>query len=210
MEKKDIYVDKIFDLAKLSFAFARINRATHHEDGIRQESDTDHTFMLSLVASSLAEAFYKEKLDIGLISQFATVHDLVEVYAGDTNSFINVSEESKQEKKNRELKSLQKIKEELNPQFAWATNLIEKYEKQEEIEARFVYLVDKILPELTHVLSNFSYIKNSGQSKEYFYSFIKNKTVFLEEKYGKEFGEILNIYKSIVEKMFNKYESLEN
>ena len=117
MEAKKEHIDKVFELAKLSLDFAKVNRVTHHEDGIRNESDTDHTFMLSLIACSLADTFYKDKLDIGLVSQFALVHDLVEVHVGDTNSFINVSEEARKEKQERERKSLEKIKDEFGENF---------------------------------------------------------------------------------------------
>lgn len=205
MEVKKEHVDKVLDLAKLSLKFAKVNRATHHEDGIRNESDTDHTFMLSLISCSLADTFYKDRLDIGLISQFATVHDLVEVYAGDTNSFINISPESRKEKEEREKSSFEKIKSQIEPEFSWATNLIEKYELQDTKEARFVKFVDKIMPELSHVLNNFSYIESSGMGKEYFYDFIQNKQNFLSEKYINEFPEIISLYKVVIERMFTQY-----
>lgn len=208
MKIKNEYVNKVFDLAKISLAFAKINRATHHEDGIRRESDTDHTFMLSLISCSLADTFYKKDLNTGLVSQFALIHDLVEVYAGDTNSFINFSKELREEKQKRELLSFQKIKDEINPEFPFSTDLIARYEKQEEKEARFVKFVDKIMPELSHIITNFSYINNSGTSRDYFYSFIKNKSLDLNEKYNKDFPEVFDLYKMILEIMFNKYEKL--
>lgn len=205
MEEKD-YIKKIFDLAKLSLTFAKVNRVTHHEDGIRNESDTDHTFMLSLISCSLADTFYKETLDIGIVSQFALIHDLVEVYAGNTNSFVNTSEESKKEKVVREKKSFEKIKDEFSLEFSYIHEMIERYEAQDTKEARFVKLVDKILPETTHVLSNFSYINNSGLGKDYYFSFLDKKHEDLFEKYGKEFPEILEINYSMKSFSKNEYE----
>ena len=209
METGKNYVDKIFTLAKLALTFAKVNRATHHEDGARLESDTDHTFMLSIIACSMANTFYKYKLDIGLVSQFATVHDLVEVYAGDTNSFINVSEEAREAKRKIEQSALKKIKSELDPEFIWAAELITRYEEQSEQEARFVKLVDKLMPELTHILANFSYIKASGMGKDYYCSFIKNKLVTLNEKYGVEFPEMLDLFRSISEISIKQCQELQ-
>jgi len=70
-------------LGQLALAFGRVNRITRHEDGTTPESDTDHTVMLGLIACALAERWYPH-LDRGLVAQYALVHDLVEVYAGDT------------------------------------------------------------------------------------------------------------------------------
>lgn len=208
MEVKKEHIDKVFDLAKLSLAFAKVNRVTHHEDGERNESDTDHTFMLSLIACSFADTFYKDKLDIGLVSQFALVHDLVEVYAGDTNSFVNVSEESRKEKEERERKSLEKIKDQFGKDFPWIHTKIEEYESQNSKEARFVKFVDKILPELSHVLSGFSYINNSGLGKDYFFNFLDKKIASLEEKYASDFPEIFSLYVLEIEKVKLDYLNL--
>lgn len=208
MEVKKEHIDKIFDLAKLSLSFAKVNRVTHHEDGKRNESDTDHTFMLSLIACSIADAFYKDKLDIGLISQYATVHDLVEVYAGDTNSFVNTSIESKKEKEKRERASLERIKKEFDLEFPWISEMIEKYELQYTKEARFIKFVDKILPEIMHILSNFSYILNSGKEKVYYVEFHKDKLEKLKALYSIEFPEIFNMYEDIWRRSmdcYNKY-----
>jgi hypothetical protein len=45
------------------------------------ESDTDHTVMLALIACALAP-IVDARLDVGLVAQYALVHDLVEAYAG--------------------------------------------------------------------------------------------------------------------------------
>ena len=208
MEVKKEHVDKIFDLAKLSLTFAKINRATHHEDGIRPESDTDHTFMLSLISCSLVDSFYKDKLDIGLVSQFALLHDLVEAYAGDTNSFINISKETKDEKIKKEKESLERIKKEFDLEFDWVSKTIEDYESQNSKEARFVKFVDKFMPEINHILSDFSYIKNCGKDKVFFLSFHQDKLEKLESLYSLEFPEVFEIYKNIWNQTLELYKKL--
>ncbi len=90
----------LIDIGKLILTFAKVNRVTLHEDGVTQESDTDHTVMLSVSACALASKLYPE-LNLGKIAQFAIVHDLVEVYALDTNT-INITDSEREEKKDRE------------------------------------------------------------------------------------------------------------
>lgn len=89
-----------FRLARISLAFGRVERLTRHEDGIRPETDTDHTVMLGLVACELAPT----SLDRAAVAAYALVHDLLEVYAGDTQTLI-VSENSLATKKSREIEA---------------------------------------------------------------------------------------------------------
>ena len=210
MEVKKEYINKIFDLAKLSLAFSRTNRVTLHEDGKRLESDTDHTFMLSLISCSLADTFYKNNFDLGLVSQFALIHDLVEVYAGDTDTFKNLSDNTKQEKELRERESLIRIEKEFGLEFPYIHKMIERYEAQDSKEARFIKFVDKIMPELTHILNDFVYIKNSNLDMNYFFNFLDNKYFLLKEKYQDDFPDILEIYKNISEITKGKYLQINN
>lgn len=48
-------IKKTLALGKLIYAFARIERAVIHEDGVTHESDTDHTVMLGIVACAFAD-----------------------------------------------------------------------------------------------------------------------------------------------------------
>ena len=56
-------------LARISLAFGRVDRATRHEDGLRPETDTDHTVMLGLIACEFAPAH----LDRAKVAAFALV-----------------------------------------------------------------------------------------------------------------------------------------
>ena len=206
MEVKREHIDKVLDLAKLSFLFAKTNRSTFHEDGERAESDTDHTFMLSLVACSIADTFYKDTLDLGLVSQFALIHDLVEVYALDTDTFLNNDKKAQTEKHKREEKALERIGKEFNQEYSWAYKKIVEYETQSSKEARFIKFVDKFLPEITNIFNNFAYIKSVNADREKFYSFYKGKFERLKEKNIHEFPELIAIHEGISNRMYDLYE----
>ena len=146
-----LYIDaslaQAMRLARISLAFGRVERATRHEDGIRPETDTDHTVMLGLVACELAPPELKRPK----VAAFSLVHDIVEVYADDTQTLV-ISPEGLAAKKAREDAARARITEELGA-GSWLSEMLSAYEQQVEPEARFVRLVDKILPKLTHAFN---------------------------------------------------------
>lgn len=157
----NLLADKLVDLARLSLLFGRTPRVTFHPDGRTLESDTDHTVMLALAACAIASSHHPE-LDLGLVAQFAVVHDLVEAYAGDTSTLRALSDEQKAQKKDREHAAYLRILSEFNGEMSWLPQTIALYEEQELPEARFVRAVDKLLPKLTHLLNGCATLWNEG------------------------------------------------
>jgi 5'-deoxynucleotidase YfbR-like HD superfamily hydrolase len=137
--------------ARLCLAFGQVNRVTFHPDGVTPESDTDHTFMLGMMACSIAANHPELALNVGLVAQFSYVHDFVEVHALDTPTF-GISAEGRAEKEAREGAALKRLEVELAA-FPWVLDLLHRYERQEEPEARFVRYLDKLCPRLTHILN---------------------------------------------------------
>ena len=107
----------------------------------RPENDAEHSWSLTLLACSLAPHI-DPKLDVGKIAQFATVHDLVEVYAGDTANFA--PEKERATKDERERQALRRFEREWT-QFPWIMETIAEYESQASSEAQFVKSVDKLI-----------------------------------------------------------------
>ncbi len=196
----------LIDIGKLVFAFARVNRVTYYEDGLRLESDTDHTVMLSICSCALASKLYPE-LDLGKIAQYAVMHDLVEAYAGDTDSF-GLKEDARAAKEKREHESMRKIQSQFDNVFPWIGSTIEDYESLSSKEARFVKTVDKAMSKITHVLNGGQYFKNRGLSEV---DFIRDYTTVMrtaEQKYGAEFPEVIILMEELMEEARKKtYES---
>jgi len=82
-------------------------------------------------------------LDVGRVAQYATIHDLVEVYAGDTSNHAPAAE--KATKSAREAAAQQRLQTELGA-FPWIIDTLLAYEAQADDEAVFVRSVDKLLP----------------------------------------------------------------
>jgi putative hydrolase of HD superfamily len=120
----------------------------YHPDQATLETDTDHTVMLGWLAPSLAASF--PGLDVGLVAQFALVHDAPEVYAGDTPTLL-ITSAGQAAKEAREAAAV----EQLATEFAWLPwfpATVREYESQRAPEARFVRAVDKILPKVVNLL----------------------------------------------------------
>ena len=139
--------DQLLKLGELTVRFADVHRIILYPDG-HYENDAEHSFHLAISATEIAANFHPE-LDLGLVSQFSIVHDLPEIYAGDVPSF-SLSDEERSKKEKAEKAALEKLLDELPPHTA---KLLKRYEDQEEPEARFVRLIDKILPAVIHAVA---------------------------------------------------------
>lgn len=186
----------LVDVGKLILAFAQTNRAVFNMDGETYESDTDHTVMVSVCACALADKLYKD-LDIGLVSQFALVHDLVEAYAGDTDTF-GINEAGRKEKDRKEHESFLRIEKEFKDMFPWIPEIVAKYESLDTREARFVKTVDKGMTKITHILNNGAYFKKTGMDKDEMWNNYQSMVRGAEVKYGKEFPEVIALIDELI------------
>jgi putative hydrolase of HD superfamily len=142
----------VVDLGALALRLSRVDRITFHEDGKRPETDSDHTVMLALIAPAFAERFLPD-LNLGLVTQYAVVHDLVEAYAGDTST-LRITVPGKIEKKKREHDAALRIAREFDDSLPWVPMMVARYELLIHPEARYVKALDKLLPKVTHILND--------------------------------------------------------
>lgn len=137
-------LDKLLHLVKLTNDFKNIERDIPQSfSGFNKENDSEHSYQLAMISWYLATT-ENSNLNIEKILKYALVHDLPEVYAGDTPLYT-LDEEYLNNKKDRETESILKLKKE----FSYFVDLdvwIEKYEKREDDESRLVYAIDKLLP----------------------------------------------------------------
>ncbi len=142
-------LQEMLEIAKVAMEFADVERTTMHPDG-RFESDTTHTVMLALAT---AECSSRLGMNVAKSVAFAMVHDLAEVYAGDTCTARGLSDEQKADKAERERLATDKLHEQLGPNSE-VLRWLSAYERQDEPESRLVRYLDKVLPKLTHILNN--------------------------------------------------------
>ena len=135
--------DQLLTLGSIGVRFAGVERVTQYPRGA--ENDAEHSFLLGLTATEMA-ANYHPELNVGLVAQFSLVHDLPEVYAGDTPTF-DATPEVLARKEILEAEAITRLLAELPPHTA---QLLKRYEEQIEPEARFVRFIDKLQPALVH------------------------------------------------------------
>ena len=145
-ERGEIAARRTLELGKACMYFSRVERVPRYADGER-ENDAEHSFMLSLVAPEIAAAL-KLPLDTGLVSQYACVHDLIELKSGDIPTFLFTENEQLQ-KELDEQAALRELQHELPPHTA---AMLMRYETQSDTEARFVRYVDKLLPIVVDII----------------------------------------------------------
>lgn len=139
-------------IARLALRFGRVERITLHENGRRRETDAEHTVMLGLVAAAFAVR-HLPFLDVGRVLSYALVHDLPEVYAGDTPTLWQLSERQLAEKRQREFQAILRIADDMGAEGAWVPETIAAYEERGDEEACYVKAMDKLLPKATHILN---------------------------------------------------------
>lgn len=144
-------LEGILKFVELIHEFQNIERVMWLKGREHQENDVEHSYQLAMVSWYIVSA-YKLPLDINRLIKYALLHDLVEVYAGDTYAF-DADPEQHAGKAQREEQALQRLKLEFT-EFPEMTEIIEKYETKSDDEAKFVYALDKFLPPLNAYRDN--------------------------------------------------------
>lgn len=120
-------------------------------DGSRRENDAEHSWHLALMAM-LLEEYSAEKVNIEKVLKIALVHDLVEVYAGDTFAY---DEKGYEDKEAREIAAADKLFGSLNgEQGAQFRALWDEFEAGETPEAKYANAIDRIQPLILNYLTN--------------------------------------------------------
>lgn len=119
--------------------------------------------MLATIACAVAQEVAPH-LDRGKIAQYSIVHDLVEAYSGDVLS-LGMSKHTREQKEQAERAALDRIRREFET-LPWIASTITEYESLASEEARFVKVLDKVLPKLTHLLNDGAALREHGFTTE--------------------------------------------
>lgn len=163
-------LQRLIKFVKLTNDFQEIERVVLTRGSERYENDSEHSFQLAVVAWYIIDS-EKLNLDIGKVLKYSLVHDLVEVYAGDTFAF-DKDQALHDSKKERERLAYEKLKQEY-AEFSEMTEMILSYEEMIDEEARFVYALDKIVPMMNMYLDGGRTWQRRGVTLA---DHIKNKT----------------------------------
>jgi putative hydrolase of HD superfamily len=128
-----------------------IIRRTPLTDNSRLENSAEHSWHLALLAMTLVE-HVPERVDIGRVLELVTIHDLVEIDAGDTFAHDPIANLTKSE---RERVAAERIFGLLPIDQATAVHALwEEFEARQTPEARFANAVDRLQALLQNMRSD--------------------------------------------------------
>lgn len=151
MTNSERNLKKLVDFVALTGAFREVERDIPLSREQRLENDAEHSYQLAIVAWYIA-TIEKANLDTNKILKYALVHDLVEVYAGDTPLYSSDNRYLKSKEK-RERSAAVLLRKRFSD-FKELNNLIRAYRRKGDRESRFIYATDKLLPILSIYLDN--------------------------------------------------------
>ena len=122
-------------------------RQTYLADGNRKENDAEHSWHFALMAFVLSE-YASEGVDINRVIKMALVHDLVEIYAGDTYAYDIESNKSKAEREKASADKLFSILPE--EQGREIRDLWEEFDAEQTPDACFAAAIDRLQPMLNN------------------------------------------------------------
>lgn len=136
-------VEFIKEIEKLK-SVTRFNRTL---DG-RFENSAEHSWQ-GAIAAMVLQDYYPEKLNMEKVMFLLLIHDLGEIYAGDTWVF---DDEKKLHAHDRELASIEKTMSFL-PETTYVNmkNSWLEFEKGQSLEARYARVIDALVPLINHL-----------------------------------------------------------
>lgn len=160
----------------------------------RAENDAEHSWSLAFMAFILTPLI-DSKLDTSKAVTYAIVHDLVEIYAGDTSVWAENTNQAA--KGDLEAKSFQKIKANFSnyPHFI---DCLTSYRQQADAEAKFIYALDKLHNWLTAYAGTEYYYKKLRKirQKQALQKLAEMRPkAYTHPQIGKYFDELVQLFK---------------
>lgn len=144
-------------LNKLLLWTAEIDKMTHilrHTllvDASRRENDAEHSWHIAVMALLFSE-YAESAINVGHAVKMLVVHDLIEIYAGDTFAF---DKNGNKTKKIREKDAADKLFSELpNDIGKEIRTLWEEFEEMQTNDAKYANCMDRLQPFLHNTLTD--------------------------------------------------------
>ena len=128
-----------------------ISRRTLLINKSRRENDAEHSWHIALMAM-LFKDYAPEGCDVSRSVQMCIVHDLVEIYAGDTFAYdVNANKDKEEREQKAADKLFGELSSELGKEFR---QLWEEFDAMETPEAKYAAAMDRLQPFLHNTLTD--------------------------------------------------------
>ncbi len=152
---------KIVDFCRLIDREKFIGRRTYLTDGKRLENDAEHAWHLAVMALLLSE-YAEGDIDLLKVVSIVLVHDLVEIYAGDTFAY---DMEGLRTQRERELAAAERLYSRLPDDLAAKfRSLWDEFEEGATPEARFAHTLDNFQPLMLQAATDGKAWKEGGRT----------------------------------------------
>jgi putative hydrolases of HD superfamily len=141
-------IKHMLEFVSFTHDIRNVKRAMWVRDEEQFENDSEHSYQLAIIALYVIEK-NKLNLDPFRAMGLAIVHDILEVYTGDTSVFNSAGTT----KAKKEKAAMIRIKEQW-PDLKLMHELLEEYESKSSAESKFIYALDKLVPMLNNYLDN--------------------------------------------------------
>ncbi len=142
-------IESIIKFLKEIEKFKTCERVCQTTSAGRAESDAEHSWHLAVFLILLEDEF--DNIDSAKLLKMALIHDLPEIYAGDTNPYRGDTT-NKEEKEKRAAEKLFSMLPESAAQNLSA--LFDEYISQESLESQIVKSADKLMPLIQNLCTN--------------------------------------------------------
>ncbi len=170
-----------------------IYRQTHICGGKRRENDSEHAWHLAIMTWLLSE-YSNSEIDVSKTMLMVLIHDLVEIYAGDTYAYDSCALATQEE---REKEAAGKLFGGLPADQGRALQKIwEEFEEYETAESRFAHTMDNFQPMLLN--------DSNGGSDWVEHGICRHQVEKRNEKTASGSKEIWEYMKGLIEKNIEK------
>ena len=140
-----------------------IGRQTYLADGSRKENDAEHSWHIAAMAM-LFEEYAKEPVNVSRAVEMCIVHDLIEIYAGDTFAY---DVKANEDKADREKKAADKLFSQLpQEQGKMIRSLWEEFDAMETPDAKYASCMDRLQPFMHNSLTEgFTWVESGTNRK---------------------------------------------
>ena len=151
IESKNIRLDQQLKFTAEIDKMTSILRRTMLIDGSRRENDAEHSWHIAVMALLFSE-YTIEPVDVSRAVKMCVVHDLIEIYAGDTFAY---DVKGNQDKAQREQAAADKLFAILpSEQGNEIRSLWEEFDAMQTPDAKYAACMDRLQPFLHNTLTN--------------------------------------------------------
>ena len=150
-EEKEKDLDRIFRFLLEIDKAKSVFRQTPVSDASRKENDAEHSWHLAIMALLLGD-YANEKVNVSRVMEMVLIHDLVEIYAGDTYAYDEIGKTTQREREVNAADRLYALLPEKHRERL--RSLWDEFEEEATPEAKFAHALDHVQPTMLNHATN--------------------------------------------------------